>query len=95
MGEHSRTVYCDQAHYGPVSGGGAEAEVKDVQTVVISVSIGNGGYLEGGLGGRMDRGSEEGRRDGYGDRLNHWEDNVANIILGTKLNAHLAYAMIL
>ena len=26
--EHSHIVYCNQAHYGPVSGGGAEAGVK-------------------------------------------------------------------
>ena len=32
--EHSRTVYCDQAHYGPVSGGGAEAGAKGGQAVV-------------------------------------------------------------
>ena len=34
--EHSRTVYCDQAHYGPVSDGGSEAWVKGGKAVVGS-----------------------------------------------------------
>ena len=32
--EHVRTVYCDQAHYVPVTGGGLEAGSKGVQVVV-------------------------------------------------------------
>ena len=32
--EHSRTFHCDQAHYGRMSGGGAEAGVKGGQAVV-------------------------------------------------------------
>ena len=32
--EHSSTVHCNQAHYGPVSGGGAASRVKGVQYVV-------------------------------------------------------------
>ena len=32
--EHSRTVYWGQAHYGPVSGSGAEDGVNDGQAVV-------------------------------------------------------------
>ena len=32
--EHSSTAYCDQANYGPVSGGRAEARVKGDQAVV-------------------------------------------------------------
>ena len=32
--EHSCTFYCNQAHYGPVSSGGAEAGVKGGQSVV-------------------------------------------------------------
>ena len=33
--------------------------------------------------------------DSHGDRLNRWEDIVANIILGTEPNASLAYAPVL
>ena len=32
-------------------------------------------------------------KDGDGDRLNLWEDNVANATLGTEPNAPLAYAL--
>ena len=34
-------------------------------------------------------------QDGDGDRLNRWENIVANIILGTEPNASLAYAPVL
>ena len=34
--DHGRTVHCDQAHYGPVSGGGAETGAKDIQVVVVT-----------------------------------------------------------
>ena len=32
--EHGHIVYCNQAHYGSVSGGGAETGAKGVQAVV-------------------------------------------------------------
>ena len=35
--EHGRTVHCDQAHYGPVSSGVAEAGANGVQVVVVTV----------------------------------------------------------
>ena len=54
--EHSRTVYCDQDHYGPVSGVGAETGATDVQAVVGTGRIGFGGDTGGGLGGGTDKG---------------------------------------
>ena len=54
--EHSRTVHCYQAHYGPISGGGAEARVKGGKVVVGSIRIGLGGDAYGGLGGGTDGG---------------------------------------
>ena len=66
--EHSRTVHCNQEHYGPVSGGVAEAGVKFIHAVVGEVWIGLGGDADGSSGGRTDGG---GGRDGrYGDELN-------------------------
>ena len=76
-----------------MSGGEAEARFKGVQAVVVAGCLGNWGYLDSGLGGRMDRGLGGGGRDRYGDRFNQWEDNVANIILGTETNSPLAYAL--
>ena len=32
--EHGHTVHCDQARYGPVSGGGMETGAKDIQSLV-------------------------------------------------------------
>ena len=56
--------------------------------------LGLGGYSYGGLRGELDR--ERGGRvrdgEGYRDRINRWEDNAANVILGTEPNAPLAYA---
>ena len=46
--EHSSTIYCNQAHYGPVSGGGAEAGVKGDQTVVVAGRTVCGGDVDGG-----------------------------------------------
>ena len=91
--EHSHTVYCDQAHYGPVSGGGAEARVKGSQAVVVSGRVGCGGYADSGSGGGMGGG---GIGDGwYGDvdRLSRWEDHVAIVTLGTEPNSLLVYAL--
>ena len=41
--EHSCTVHCDHAYYGPVYGGGAEAGVKGGQAVVGAGRLGLGG----------------------------------------------------
>ena len=78
--EHSRTVHCDQAHYGPVSGGVEEAGVKGGQAVVLAGWIGIGGYADGILGGGTDGGGGRrwtGRRQrriklvgGYCNKLN-------------------------
>ena len=54
--EHSHTVYCNQAHYGTVSGGRAEAGVKVGQAVVGSERPRYGGNSDGGLGGGIDVG---------------------------------------
>ena len=60
--EHSHTVYCNQAHYGTVSGGRADTKAKDVQLVVGEGQGGCGGYADGGLGGGTDgRGGVDGR----------------------------------
>ena len=50
--------------------------------------------MNGGLGGGTDRGGEGGGRDRDRDRdrLSWWEDNVANVTLGTETNATLDYA---
>ena len=50
--KQSYTVYCDQAHYGPVSSYGAAAKVKGGQTVVVAGRIGLGGDADGRSGGR-------------------------------------------
>ena len=42
--EHSRTVYCNQVHYGPVSDGGEAPGFTDIQTVVVSGRPVLGGY---------------------------------------------------
>ena len=67
--EHSLTVYCDQAHYGPVSGGGVEDGVKGVQLVVGAGRIRLGGDADGGLGGGTDEGGGGYRRYRDGDVL--------------------------
>ena len=54
--ENSRTVYCNQAHYGPVYGGRAEARYKGDQAVVGSGRLVIGGDADGGLGGGTDGG---------------------------------------
>ena len=59
--EHSRTVYCDQAYYVPVSGGGAETRAMGIQEVVVAGMGGCEGDTYGGSGGGKDGGGE-GRR---------------------------------
>ena len=54
--ENSRTVYCNQAHYGPVYGGGAEAGVKGGQVVVVAGRLRIGGGVGGVSGGETDKG---------------------------------------
>ena len=62
------TVHCGQAHYGPVSGGGAETRAKDIQSVVGTGRGGCGRDADGDLGGVTDGGGggygQEGDRDG-------------------------------
>ena len=60
------------------------------------VGTGRGGYgrdADGGSGGRTDGGGGGNIRDR--DGLNWWEDNIANITLGTEPNDPLAYAPVL
>ena len=60
--EHSCTVYCDQDHYGPVSGGREEAGVKSGQLVVGSGWLGLGGDADGSSRGRTNGGGGGERR---------------------------------
>ena len=89
--EHSFTVYCNQDHYGPVSGGRAEAGVKGDQVVVGSGCIGCGLYADGGSGGRTNRGTGGYGRDGDGDRLSWRDNNVSRATLRTRPNDPLDY----
>ena len=93
--EHSHTVYCDQDHYGPVSGGGAENGVVGLQAVVGAGRNVCGGDSDGVSGGRTDGGGEGDVWDGDGKRLSRWEDYLANLTLGTEPNAPLVYALVL
>ena len=52
--EHSRTVHCEQAQYGPVSGGRVASGVKGGQVVVRTGWIGLRWESDGSLGGRTD-----------------------------------------
>ena len=54
--------------------------------MVGAVCTGCGGDEDGSLGGRGDG------RNGDGDGLSWWEDNISHIILGEEPNALLAYA---
>ena len=77
--EHGHTVYYNQDHYGPVSGGGAENGSKDVQAVVVTGRGGCGGDADGGLGGGTYGGGGEGGWDRDRDILSRWEDNVTKL----------------
>ena len=66
--EHSRTIYFYQAHYGPESGGGAEARFKVEQAVVRPGRIVFGGDVDGGLGGVTDGGEGVDGKYRNGDR---------------------------
>ena len=72
--------------------GGADTRAKSVQAVVVTVQSGCGGDAYGGLIGRTDGWGGGDGRDGDGDRLSQWEDNVANVTLRTEPNVPLAYA---
>ena len=65
--KHSCTVHCNQAHYGPVSCGRLETNVKGGQVVVVAGRLRLGGDVCSVLGGET-RGEEEGHIDGDGDR---------------------------
>ena len=67
--EHSLTVHCDHAHYGPVCGGSAVAGVKGGQAVVVAGQIGLVGGANGGLVGETDGGGGVNRREGDVDVL--------------------------
>ena len=90
--EHSSTVYCNRAYYGPVSGDGAEDSVKGDQSVVGAGRNGCGGDADGGSGGGTDGGGVGYGGGGYRDELNWWEDTVANATLGTDPNDSIASA---
>ena len=91
--EHSCTVYCDQAHYGPVSSGRADTGDMGLQRVVGSGWGGHRGDEDGGFEGGTVRGGGGDRRDGdENGQLIRWEYTVAKIILGAEPNSPLAYA---
>ena len=84
-------IFCNQAHYGSMSGSEAEARVKGGHAVVHAGRNGFGGDSKIGLGGGMDGGVGG---DGYDrdlDGLSQREDNLANAILGTEPNSTLEY----
>ena len=54
--EHSCTVYCDNADYGPMSGGKVEAKAKGGNKMVGTGGFGFGGDADGVPGGRIDGG---------------------------------------
>ena len=58
LSEHSCKVHCDQAHYGPVSGGGAEVGFNCCQVVVGSIWL-----VVGGVFYRVSGGVTDGRQD--------------------------------
>ena len=96
MTEHSRTVYCNQENYGPVSGSETEAGAKGKKYVVGTGRFVFGGDVGGGSGSGTDRGGVGEGRDGDRDeRLIKWEDTVSNITLGTEPNDPRAYAPVL
>ena len=85
-------MYCDQAHYGAVSGGGAETGATGFQSVVVTEHGGFGGDADNILGGGTDGGGGGDGQGGDGCRLSWWEDNVAKLTLGMEPNNSLAYA---
>ena len=70
--EYSHTVHCDHAHYGPVSGVGAEVGFKGGHVVVGAGRIGLGGDADGDYRGGTDGGGRGDRRNGDRYGLNWW-----------------------
>ena len=91
LAENGCTFYYDQDHYGPVSGGRAEAGTKGIKAVVGAGRGGCGSNEDVGLGGGTDGGGGGDGRDRDGEKPSRWEDNAAKITLGTEPNAHLDY----
>ena len=58
--EHGCTVYCDQVHYLPAYGGGAETRATGFQAVIGTWKGGFGKDADSGLGGGTDGGGEGG-----------------------------------
>ena len=65
--EHSRTIYCDKSHYGPVSGDGADPWGKGVEAVVGSGGLGTEGVADGSSDIGIGTGVEGQRVDRGGD----------------------------
>ena len=70
--EHIRIGRCDQAHYVPVYGSGAEAGVKCGQAVVGSERLRLGGDADDRSGGKTEGGGVGDGQDRDGDGLNRW-----------------------
>ena len=85
-------IYCNQADYGYVPGGGVETKAKDFQEVMVTGQGECGRDADDSSGGRTDRSKGVCIWDGEGYRISWWEDNVANITLGTETHAPLDYA---
>ena len=56
--EHSHTVHCDQAHYGPVYGGGEASGVMGCQAVMGTSRFVLGRNVDSGSGGGMGGGGD-------------------------------------
>ena len=71
--EYSSAIYCNQAHYGPVSGGEKEARDKGGNAVVGTGGFLFGGDVDGGLGDGSDGGDRgEGWYRDCGRKLVKW-----------------------
>ena len=69
-----------------------ETGATGVQVVMGTGRDGCGGDVDIGSGGRTEGGGGGDGWVGDGERLSRWEDNVANLTVGTEPNAPLAYA---
>ena len=70
--ENGHTVHCNKAHYGPVSGGGADTGANYIQVVVGTGWGACGRDADGGLRGRTGVGGRGDGQDGDGDGFNWW-----------------------
>ena len=84
-------INCDTADYGSVPGGGVDTESKGVQEVVVTKQGGCGREEDNWSGGGIDGSIGVCIWDGEGYIISWWEDNVANITLGTETHAPLDY----